>query len=177
MAHHGSPTFRMSRFSFRIAFSRRTRLSSAWSSTAASRGSSASRSWLSHRVKVDSPRFYAISRRVRPRVSANRTASRRNSCVGVFPFPIEQLLVPQLVVSKEPGQVHFGGPYSFGAPHRRRPLRSEKIMPLVTRRSSILGLPWCLGKKGCNRHLRHSQPTEVAHCSVSKRRRNLYATK
>ena len=47
------------------------------------------------------------SRRVRPLVSASRTASRRNSGVGLFPFPIEHLLVPQLVLSTFFGQVHF----------------------------------------------------------------------
>ncbi|MCV2866899.1 HNH endonuclease family protein, partial [Defluviimonas sp. WL0075] len=41
----------------------------------------------------------------RPLVSANRTASRRNSGVGLFPFPIEHLLVPQLVLSTFSGQV------------------------------------------------------------------------
>jgi hypothetical protein len=55
------------------------------------------------------PRSSAISRRVRPLVSASRTASRRNSGVGLFPFPIEHLLVPQLVLSTFPGQVH--GPH------------------------------------------------------------------
>ena len=44
-------------------------------------------------------------RLVRPLVSARRTASRRNSGVGLFPFPIEHLLVPQLVLSTFLGQV------------------------------------------------------------------------
>lgn len=38
-------------------------------------------------------------RRVRPLVSASRTASRRNSGVGLFLFPIEHALVPDLVLS------------------------------------------------------------------------------
>ncbi|WP_237685101.1 hypothetical protein, partial [Szabonella alba] len=46
---------------------------------------------------------------VRPLVSASRTASRRNSGVGLFPFPIEHLLVPQLVLSTFAGQVQWGG--------------------------------------------------------------------
>jgi len=45
--------------------------------------------------------------RVRPLVSAGRTASRRNSGVGLFPFSIEHLLVPRLVLSTFPGQVQF----------------------------------------------------------------------
>ena len=39
-------------------------------------------------------------------MKARRTASRRNSGVGLFPFPIEHLLVPQLVLSTFTGQVH-----------------------------------------------------------------------
>lgn len=35
----------------------------------------------------------------------HRTASRRNSGVDLFPFPIENLLVPQLVLSIFSGQV------------------------------------------------------------------------
>lgn len=66
-------------------------------------------SWLSPRVSVESPmpRSSAISRRVRPLVSASRIASRRNSGVGLFPFPIEHLLVPQLVLSTLSGQARF----------------------------------------------------------------------
>lgn len=48
----------------------------------------------------------AVSRRFRPRVSARRTASRRNSGVGLFAFPMEHLLVPQLVLATFSGQVH-----------------------------------------------------------------------
>ena len=97
----------MSRSCFRTAFSRRSRFNSACRSTGASLGSLTSRSCLSHRVSVDKPmpRSSAISRRVRPLVSASRTASRRNSGVGLFPFPIEHLLVPQLVLSTFSGQV------------------------------------------------------------------------
>ena len=112
----------MSRSCFSTAFSRRSRFSSACRSTGASLGSLASRSWLSHRVSVDRPmpRSSAISRRVRPLVSASRTASRRNSGVGLFPFPIEHLLVPQLVLSTFSGQVQasnlcvvpYGGAWS-----------------------------------------------------------------
>ena len=66
-----------------------------------------SRSRLSHRDSVDSqmPRSSAISCRVWPLVSVNLTASRRNSGVGLFPFPIEHLLVPRLVLSTFPGPV------------------------------------------------------------------------
>ena len=51
------------------------------------------------------------SRRVRPIVSASRTASRRNSGVGRFPFPIEHLLVPQLLLSTFSGQVQSGAAF------------------------------------------------------------------
>jgi hypothetical protein len=40
----------------------------------------------------------AIPRRVRPLVSASRTAARRNSGVGPLPLPMEHLLVPQLAL-------------------------------------------------------------------------------
>lgn len=100
--------FKMSRSCFRTAFSRRSLLNSACRSTGASLVSLTSCSSLSHRVSVERPmpRSTAISRRVRPLVSASRTASRRNSGVGLFPFPIEHLLVPQLVLSTFTGQVH-----------------------------------------------------------------------
>ena len=58
-------------------------------------------------VERPTPRSSAISRRVRPLVSASRTASRRNSGVGLFPFPIEHLLVPQSVLSAFSGQVQL----------------------------------------------------------------------
>jgi hypothetical protein len=45
----------------------------------------------------------------------------------------------------------FGGPYSRGASHHRKPLRLIKIVPLGTRRSSTRGLPRFLGKKGSGR--------------------------
>ena len=41
-------------------------------------------------------------------MKARRTASRRNSGVALFPFPLEHLLVPQLVLSTFSGQVHLG---------------------------------------------------------------------
>lgn len=47
----------------------------------------------------------ALTRRVRPVISASRAASRRNPGVCLFPFPIEHLLLPQLVLSTFPGQV------------------------------------------------------------------------
>lgn len=96
--------FRISRSYFRIAFLRRSLLNLARTSTGASLGSPTSRSWISQRVNVDSPipRSSAISRRVRPLVSASRAASCRNSGVGLVPFPIEDFLVPQLVLSTFP---------------------------------------------------------------------------
>ena len=59
------------------------------------------------------------ARRVRPLVSESRTASRRNSGVGLFPRPIEHLLVPQLVLSTKPGQVQ-----TTAAAHRRFHVRT-----------------------------------------------------
>ena len=61
--------------------------------------------WLSYRVRVDRPmpRSSAISRRVQRLVNDSRTASCRNFGVSLFPFPIEHLLVPQLVLSIFPG--------------------------------------------------------------------------
>ena len=52
------------------------------------------------------PGSSAISRRVRPPVSASRNASRRNFGVGLFRFPIEHRLVPQLLLSTCSAQVH-----------------------------------------------------------------------
>lgn len=43
--------------------------------------------------------------RVLPRVSTSRTASRRNAGVGLFPFPIKRLLLPQWVLSNFSGRV------------------------------------------------------------------------
>ena len=63
------------------------------------------------------PRSFAISRRVRPLVSASRTASRRNSSVGLFPFPIEHRLVPQLLLSTKTGQVQLKCGMSFSDAH------------------------------------------------------------
>ena len=95
---------------FRVAFSRRTPNSSACRSTAASHGSLVSRSYPSQRVSVvkHMPRSPAISRRVRPLASASRTALRRNSGVGLFPFLIEHFLASQLVLCTFSGAVHSG---------------------------------------------------------------------
>ncbi|MCB2117150.1 MAG: hypothetical protein KDE00_12845 [Rhodobacteraceae bacterium] len=61
-------------------------------------------------------------RRVLPLVGASRTASRRNSGVGLFPFPIEHLLVPQLVLSTFQGKSEFL-PADQPLPPDRLPLR------------------------------------------------------
>jgi len=58
-------------------------------------------------VDKSMPRSPAISRRVLPLVSASRTASRRNSGVGLFPFLIEHRPVLKLVLSTKAGQVHL----------------------------------------------------------------------
>ena len=53
-------------------------------------------------------------------ISASRTASRKNSGAGLFPFPIEYLLVPWLVFSGKAGQVQS---ISTAARGRRRSSR------------------------------------------------------
>ncbi len=71
-----------------------------------------------HRQAI--PRSSAIPRRVLTLVSASRTASRRNSGVGLFPFPIEHLLLPQLVLSTFSGQVQIDvRPWPYRRQHRQ----------------------------------------------------------
>jgi hypothetical protein len=98
---------RIVRCCYRTAFCRRRGFRSVCRSSGASPGSLAPRSWQSHRVSVDkpSPRSSAIFRRVRSLVCASRTYSRRNSGVGLFPFPTEYLLGPQQVIPTLSGQV------------------------------------------------------------------------
>lgn len=101
MARQWRPIFKISRSCFRTAFSRRNRFSSPWRWTGASACPRASRSWLSQHASVDNPtpRSSAFSLRVRPLGSASRTASSRNSGIGLFPFPREHLPVSLLVLS------------------------------------------------------------------------------
>jgi hypothetical protein len=55
LVNRAAAFIRTSRSCFRAAFSRRSRLNSAWTSTGASLGSPTSRSWLSRRVNLDNP--------------------------------------------------------------------------------------------------------------------------
>jgi hypothetical protein len=48
------------------------------------------------------------------------------------------------------------GLYFLGASRHINPLRFMKIIPLNTRHSSTLGLPWDFGKKGSRRAIRAS---------------------
>lgn len=81
--------FGMSFSCFKIAMSCRSRFNTECRSTKASLGLRISCSWLSDRVSVDRPmpRSSAISRRVRPVVSASGTHSRRNLGVSLLSFP------------------------------------------------------------------------------------------
>src|ERR1700730_14579245 len=94
------------------------------SSDRAFSGTSISRSRFRaiQRVSVDrpTPRFLAISRRVRPLVRARRTASSSNSCVNPFCFVIEFTFHPRKTL-------HFfeASPLLWRSP--RRSHRTERV--------------------------------------------------